>query len=980
MKLLDNRLTRRTLLKASGGAAVLTQIQPANAQEWLAQVGKAGSKPDAVTTDTKIVRSVCLMCHSGCGIQCTIQNGELTKIDGNPYHPNCYDYESKGDIVEEGDLDGGLGGKDVGTLCAKGQAGIYALYSPARLKHPMKRVGPRGSGKWKTISWDQALTEICDGGVLFKDVPGEESRQVEGLKSILANDKPIGPEDSDYMDEAPPEGFGPKRNQFIWAHGRNEQSPLTPRFVKEAAGSPNMLNHCDRCAGTFYNVVEHTMNVPPYEIGAYADYEYCTYLISVGSNITHADYPGQTRARYLQKFAKRTGPDAKTFKHVVVDPWLSPGAAKALQSGKGEWIPLKPASDAFFLLGMLRWMIENKAFKADYLSLPNEQAAKKTGRRNWTDMTYLVRTKEPKLYLSGKDAGLGQADYVVLVGGKPTLFHNVDTAADLDAEVEIKGEKFKTVFRMLRERAEQQTLEECEKQCDIPPGTIAQLAKEFSSAKRPVIEMFRGPVQQTNGWWNGQALIILNMMVDNIDRKGGYIPGHKAYGGAVGGPKRSATGVTIDRHKSKYQGKKATSTRPWYPMAIRTVTSEFFSSVRQGYPYRIKAYLNYYNDPAYTQPLNWPVIEALLDVKAMPLTISIDAYMGETTALCDYVLPDSEYLERIGGFKTYPPVKTQVAGLRQPVVGTLDPKTKNYRGIHPDVQTADDTLIQIAMRCGLPGFGKDGGGPGVDLFNSWQFWNEYYKNGDYKGEPGLAPDSRLVKLGGKFENPGKQYVGDYTRFPGGRQVRGMFAYAAHVAANKNSMTGKYYDGLPQYRTIVDCKEEPLDQALWKEYPFQLHTHKDAWHTQTRTMNNMWLASIKPQNFAEINPADAEKLGVISGDWVKVKSPSSKHIPFVDVSIGDGWYKMQVRVTSRVRPGVFSVSNSYGRWGAGGKAWAADGKPQYFDKRIAAGFSVNPLYMADPILGDRILIDPVGGGTQSYGTPLRVEKLTVGRPV
>jgi len=976
MNLLDNQLTRRDFLKVSGGVAVMTQIQPASAQGWLAQVGKSGSKPDIVGAEAKLVRSVCLMCHSGCGIQGTVVNGELVKLDGNPYHPNTYDYVAKSDIVEESDLDGGLNGKDVGTLCAKGQAGIYALYNPNRLKHPLKRIGPRGSGKWKTISWEQAMKEITEGGLLFKDVPGEETRMVEGLKSILNNTGSIGPEDSDFMDEAPPEGWGPKLNQFVWAHGRNEQSPLTPRFVKEACGSQNMLNHCDRCAGTFYNVVEHVMNVPPYEIGAYADYEYCTLLISVGSNITHADYPGQTRGRYLQKFAKRMGPDAKEFRHIVVDPWLSPAAAKALQSGKGEWIPLKPASDAFLLIGMIRWMIDNKAYKADYLALPNEQAAKKTGRRNWTDMTYLVRTAEPKLYLSGKDAGLGQSDYVVLVGGKPTLFHEVAGPADLDAEAEINGVKYKTVFRMLRERAAEKTVEECENECDIPPGSIASMAKAFSSAKRPVIEMFRGPIQQTNGWWNGQALITLNMMVDNIDRKGGYIPGHKAYSGSVGGAKRTAKGVAVDRHKAKYQGKKATSSRPFYPLAMRTVTSEFFSSVRKGYPYKIKAYLNYFNDPAYTQPYNAEAIAALLDTKAIPLTFSIDANMGETSLLCDYVLPDTGYLERIGGFKTYPPIKTQVQALRQPMVGTVDPKTKVYRGILPDVQTGDDTLIQLAIRCGLPGFGKDGGGVGKDLFTSWQFWDEFYKNGDFKGEPGLAPDSRLVKLGGKFENPGKQYdaSGDYTRFPGGRQVRGLMAYAANVASNKNSMTGKYYDGLPMYRTIIDCKEQPLDPALWKEYPFQLHTHKDAWHTQTRTMDNLWLASIKPQNYAEMNPADAQKLGVVTGDWVKVKSPSSKHIPFVEVSLGDGWYKMQVRVTSRIRPGVFSVSNSYGRWGAGGRKWDADGKAQYYDKRIGAGFSINPLYMADPVLGDRCLIDPVAGGTQSNGTPLRVEKV------
>jgi anaerobic selenocysteine-containing dehydrogenase len=977
--LLEDGITRRGFLKISGSAVALTQFRPASAQEWLAQMGKAGSRPDMVGEDAKIVRSVCLMCHGGCGIQGTIVNGELVKLDGNPYHPNTYDYVAKGEIVEESDLDGGLHGKDVGSLCPKGQAGVYALYSPARLKHPLKRIGPRGSGKWKTISWDQALTEICGGGYLFKDVPGEEKRQVEGLKSILNNDKPIGPEDSNYMDEAPPDGWGPKRNQFVWAHGRNEQSPLTPRFVLNAAGVPHMLNHCERCAGVFYNAIEYFLNTPMYEIGAYGDYEYCTYLVSVGSNVLHADYPGQTRARYLQKFAKRTGPYAKEFKHVVVDPWLSPAAAKALQSGKGEWIPIKPSTDAFFLVGIIRWMIDNKAYKAGYLALPNERAAKASGRRNWTDMTYLVRTREPKLYFTGQDAGLGQADYVVLVNGKPTLFHEVEGPADLDAEIEIKGEKYKTVFRMLRERAQEKTLEECEAMCDIPPGTIARLAKEFSSTGHPVIEMFRGPIQQSNGWWNAQALITVNLLMDNIDRKGGYIPGMVYYGGEVHGKGlRKPQGVAVDRQKAKYQGKRALATRPWYPLAIRGVTTEFFASVKKGYPYSNKAYLNYYNNPAYTVPFNSTVVDALLDLKAMPLTFSIDAYMGETSSLCDYVLPDTEYLERFGGFKTYPPVKTRVAGLRQPMVGTLNPNTKDYRGIHPDVQTADDTLIQIAARCGLPGFGKDAGGPGVDISNSWQFWNEYYKHHDFEGEAGLDPNSRLVKLGGKFENPGNQYdpefKNEYIRFSGGRRVRGFYAYANHVAANKNAMTGKYFDGLPQYRFMVDCKEQPLDPAIWKEYPFQLHTHKDAWHTQSRTMNNLWLASIKPQNYAEINPADAEKLGVVTDDWVKVKSPSSKHVAFLENSLGNGWYKFQVRATSRVRPGIFSVSQSYGRWGAGGKGWEADGKPQYTDKRIAAGFSLNPLYMADPVLGDRVLIDPVSGATQSYGTPLRVEKL------
>ena len=244
---MDIKMERRTFLKASA-AAVAATVAMANfknveAAEWQEQIGRAGSQPDPVDEEAKIVRSVCLMCHGGCGIQAKIIKGELVKLDGNPYHPNTYDYSAKGDIVEESDLDAGIGGRDVGTLCPKGQSGVYALYSPFRLQHPLKRVGPRGSGKWKTISWAQAIKEICYGGYLFKDVKGEENRNIEGLKTILNNNNPIGTEDSDYLDESPPGGYGPKLNQFVWAHGRNEQSPLTPRFVNEAAGVPHMLNH-----------------------------------------------------------------------------------------------------------------------------------------------------------------------------------------------------------------------------------------------------------------------------------------------------------------------------------------------------------------------------------------------------------------------------------------------------------------------------------------------------------------------------------------------------------------------------------------------------------------------------------------------------------------------------------------------------------------------------------------------------------------
>lgn len=84
---------------------------------------------------TKIIKTVCCLCgNSGCGMDVTVEDGRVVKVQGDKDHP-----ESKG------------------ALCVKGRAAIEVLYSPDRLQFPLKRVGKRGEGKWERISWDEAL-------------------------------------------------------------------------------------------------------------------------------------------------------------------------------------------------------------------------------------------------------------------------------------------------------------------------------------------------------------------------------------------------------------------------------------------------------------------------------------------------------------------------------------------------------------------------------------------------------------------------------------------------------------------------------------------------------------------------------------------------------------------------------------------------------------------------------------------------------
>ena len=81
--------------------------------------------------------TVCNQCAAGCGISVRVREGKAKKIEGNSVHP-----------VSQG------------RTCARGQAGLNALYNPDRIRTPLQQTGQRGSGSFAQISWDEALTTV----------------------------------------------------------------------------------------------------------------------------------------------------------------------------------------------------------------------------------------------------------------------------------------------------------------------------------------------------------------------------------------------------------------------------------------------------------------------------------------------------------------------------------------------------------------------------------------------------------------------------------------------------------------------------------------------------------------------------------------------------------------------------------------------------------------------------------------------------
>ena len=101
--------------------------------------------------EKKEILTDCTLCYHSCGTRVTVENGKATKIKGLESHPI-----------------------NKGRLCPKGANALEVIYSPDRLKQPLKRI----NGNFKEISWNQALDEMAEKLTRLKE---EFGPQVWGL-------------------------------------------------------------------------------------------------------------------------------------------------------------------------------------------------------------------------------------------------------------------------------------------------------------------------------------------------------------------------------------------------------------------------------------------------------------------------------------------------------------------------------------------------------------------------------------------------------------------------------------------------------------------------------------------------------------------------------------------------------------------------------------------------------------------------------
>lgn len=242
--------------------------------------------------ESERIPTVCGMCgpDAGCGIYAHVQNGRFVGVEG----------------MEESPI-------NLGKLCPKAYAAMQWVYSPDRLKTPLKRTGRRGEGKFQEISWDDAIEHIADR---------------------LTEQK---------------QRFGPE-SLAILSPARRSYSSMLYRFLV-AHGSPNYC-HSGICAMqrdfAFSHTVGHNRPVPDY---AHAD------LILIWGKQPIYSMASKGGVRSLVAAIERGA------RCISIKPSYEPDTAKS-----DIWVPIRPGTDAAFALALLHVIIEERLYDVEFVN------------------------------------------------------------------------------------------------------------------------------------------------------------------------------------------------------------------------------------------------------------------------------------------------------------------------------------------------------------------------------------------------------------------------------------------------------------------------------------------------------------------------------------------------------------------------------------------------------------------------------------
>ena len=813
-------------------------------------------------------KTTCYMCACRCGINVHLKDGKIRYIEGNRDHP-----------------------VNRGVLCAKGSAGIMQHYAPARLDAPMLRTGPRGSGEFRRIGWDEAL-EIATGW----------------LGDVRRSD--------------------PKKLAFFT--GRDQSQALTS-FWAQQFGTPNYAAHGGFCSVNMAAAGIMTIGGAFWEFGA-PDWDRTKLFVLFGVAEDHDSNPLKLGISKLK---------CRGARFVSVNPVRTGYSAIA-----DNWIGVRPGTDGLLILSLVHELLKARRIDVDYLVRYSNAAWLVIDAPGTVDHGLFARDGEGRALVwdtaEGKPAPDGPGVRPALSGrfeladgrsAVPSFQLLAGTYLDeryapdaVAAETGVPADTIRGLASEIGRVAFDEAIAIEQAWTDMRGETHAHFVG------RPVsFHAMRGISAHSNGFQTARALHMLQVLIGAVDCPGGFrfeppypkpIEAHpRPHGKAehfgssqpLAGPHlgfpRGPEDLLVDAEGRPMRIDKAFS---WdAPISAHGLMHMVISNAHAGDPYPIDVLFLYMANMAWNSSMNTGGVIRMLEDKdpetgeyRIPKIIVSDAYSSEMVAYADLVLPDTTYLERHDCISMLDrPISEPDAvqdAIRWPV---LEPDR--------DVRGFQSVLLDLGARLRLPGFADSRGTPLYRDYADYIVRHERRPgigplagfrggDGDRAGRGAANPDQldRYIENGSFFVH---HVPPEALFFKQANRAYQDFAVRMGFFDTPQPVTFQLYqETLQKFRLSAQGLREPVAPATHRErilaafdplpawyrpleeaaidrdaFPLHAITQRPAAMYHSWGSMNAWLRQIHTTNPLYVPGAVCDAAGLADGDWAWVISPHGR---------------------------------------------------------------------------------------------------------
>ena len=794
----------------------MSQYPPAEHwDDWVEWEGK--SWPKKVGRHYSLVPTVCFNCESACGLLAYVdkETFEIGRFEGNPAHPGSR-----------------------GRNCAKGPATHNQVYDPERILYPLKRVGKRGEGKWKRVSWDEVLDDIA-----------------QRMRASRAT----------------------RRDGIMYHVGRPGEDHFANRTITAwgVDGHNSHTNICSAGARAGYAFWTGADRPSP-------DHAQARVILLISAHLESGHYFNPHAQRIIE--GKRSG-----AKIITLDPRLSNTAARS-----DLWMPSWPGSEAYILLAIASYLLRTKTYDREFV-------------RRWVNW---------KTFMEAAPGFLTRDD----------LKAKVAEAAERRAGA--SDWSFDDFEDVLTELYSEFTFERAAEEARVSVDSIREAAELISNCDgKLAAHTWRSATMGNKGGWQvARCLFFLNVLTGSV--------------GAPGGTSMNSWHKFVPKPHSQPPPFTAWNDLHLpleWPFAMYEMSFLLPHFLEEGRG-DIDVYFTRVYNPMWINPDGFMWLEALRDEEKVKFHVAMTPTWNESAWFADYVLPMGHASERhdIQSQETH---AGQWFAFRQPVQRVARERAgqkieRTWQANPGQVWEEAEFWIDLSVRMDPDGsLGikqwfespyREGETITIDEYFRWIFENSVPGLPEKAAEEGLSPLEWMRKYGA-FEvsrNRYRPFEEDVSSVGLSEDELGLLRDDSGKAVGLR-VEGEAKVGFATPTKRLELFSPTLSDWGWPEQEYVLpwtlesHVHPSKIDRakgemlllptfrlptliHTRSANAKWLYEISHKNPVWIHPEDASRLGVGTGDCVRLETEI-------------GWFVDRVWVTEGIKPGIVAMSHHLGRW-------------------------------------------------------------------